>query len=605
MPDSTAPIDNLISLTDHQCARWQPESLDDLIFQLGSVDQLTEQVFLELGAQIRAFYSRGRKIAESASDSVSLLQAENTENTLPRLQLLVERCGLWLSDNQSRSAEICLLLSEVDKQLDALDVPLLMLRKVVKTLHSLRVTTRIEASKDRRLGAGVLGDALHRISDMIQEKLDEISTLLESLGLLNQTAVTAEQGISGGALREAGSEVDSARKGLALFSDARLEVSAWTRRLQGRSEELAASFGELVAALQFQDITRQRLEHIRSTLKALKKRLTEMSLATDISADREIEGLVGNICRLQHEQLQLSVDEFCDAADQLTLNLQGMAEGVVSLAADTRGLSQAADAGSVGQISQVTRMLESIVGRLETTQVAHSEARQALIDVCQAVEGVAGLVEDLEFVGEEMQLLAINAAISAAHARGRGAGLEVIAQNIQELSVGASEQAGVLAQECGCISDHAEHLNALEDDEGAGISALLRESKALLASLANNTGQLDDVTAVIEDDASLLSRDVMAVAHGVDVRERFVDNVQEVLEQLAAFGSRASSSVAGSHLTLEGLLEELEQRYTMSSERDVHRQFVTSQPESDVVDDPEESTDPEQEHGLGNNVVLF
>lgn len=605
MPDSSTQNDNLVSFADFQRDRWQPENLDGLVRQLESVDQLTEQVFLDLGARIRMFYTRGRQIAESANSSVALLQGEDTDNTLPRLQLVVERCGLWLTENQARSADICQLLSDVDKQLDALEMPLFMLRKVIKTLHSLRVTTRIEASKASGLGAGVLADALHQISDMIQEKVEEISGLLENLGMLNQTALTAETVISGSFLRGAREEVDAVRKELSQFSGARMVISDWSRRLKGRSEEIAASFGELVAALQFQDITRQRLEHIQSTLKDLQLRLMEMDLSAGLSSDRELAGVVGNICLLQHEQLQLSGNEFSEAVGQLTLNLQGMAESVVSLADDTLGLSQATDSGDVGQVSQVMEMLESITQRLETAQVTHGEAHQALVDVCRAVEGVSGLVDDVEYIGEEMQLLAINAAISAAHARSRGAGLEIISQNIQDLSVEASDQAAILAQECGKISSHAETLNTLEEGEGGGVNALLQESRALLTELDNNTGKLDDVASAINHDAKQLSADLLAVVREMDVQARFAENIQPVLGQLADMGGWAGTTAVGSHVTLEELLVKLQQRYTMSSERDVHRQFVDSQSERGAAADQEVSDEPAQDHNLGDNVILF
>jgi hypothetical protein len=111
-----------------------------------------------------------------------------------------------------------------------------------------------------------------------------------------------------------------------LRQQAGLNATWLSMHLQQHSAKLAGSFGELVAALQFQDITRQRLQHIRQALGGLE------SAIADGTAD---DAAIAKICQLQHDQLQLAIHEFCGALGRLDDNLLGMAGNVQALAEAT------------------------------------------------------------------------------------------------------------------------------------------------------------------------------------------------------------------------------------------------------------------------------
>ncbi len=87
-------------------SKWEPSSLDGLVGQLASVEAVTEQSFLDLGNRIQNFHSRARDISRSAGAVLELLNGEGGEQALQRLQLLVERCTLWLNTTDEKSSEI-------------------------------------------------------------------------------------------------------------------------------------------------------------------------------------------------------------------------------------------------------------------------------------------------------------------------------------------------------------------------------------------------------------------------------------------------------------------------------------------------------------------
>jgi hypothetical protein len=217
MPGVVKKTTNLVHLDDHRCWQWGTNDLEALIDNLASVDHVTEQSFLELGSRIRLFHGQAQGISCVAGEVVQLLHGNDIENTLQHLQLLVERCSLWLSETGEKSTEICALLNSVMTQITDLDAAVDGLRKVTKTLHALRVSTRIEAAKGYASGAGVLARSLDELGRLVSEKITEIFERTELLVPMINQSLTMERAAQSGSIRTAHCEVKKARDLLTAF----------------------------------------------------------------------------------------------------------------------------------------------------------------------------------------------------------------------------------------------------------------------------------------------------------------------------------------------------------------------------------------------------
>ncbi len=600
----------IIPLHDHSEWHWVPGSLDALLLDLASIDHVTEQSFLALGQKIHVFQGKACDISKLSGEVLQLLNGDGAENTLRQLQLLVERCSFWLSETQTKSVDICNLLNGVILQLSGLATPVAGLKKVIKTLHALRVSTRIEAAKGFASGAAVLARSLDELGSQAQAKVTEIFERTEALIPIINRSLDMEESTQASSIKIAVREVDSARKLLSEFMSTQVETGQWTDQLKSRSDQVNLHFGEIVAALQFQDITRQRLEHVRKALDSLGRHLERFSQRTDFSKDREAAGLFCCICQLQHDQLALAENEFLTAVDSLSENMQAMGANVVLMAEDTKLLFRATDACSDNRYSSVLEALQSIADCLHEAQRVHQEATSLLAEVSLGVQDVAGLVEEVEFVSEEMQLLAMNAAISAAHARKQGAGLDVIAQNIQLVAEEATHHALILADECGTITEHARQLEIFEKDTKSGFSSfesLLHDANAHMEVLDDSTRRLLNVVGHVDQNAKTLSQDVTSVVNTVDLKTPFQEKLKPALTYLASLGENTSSVVESSGgESLEHLFDELELCYTMASERHIHERFMEKKStESSVSDILEKDLFDSCGHDLGDNVDLF
>jgi methyl-accepting chemotaxis protein len=601
---------NVINLHNHSCWRWDSDSLDALIADLASVSHATEDSFLELGSKVKLFYDRAHEISRVAGDVLQLLQGADGESTLQHLQLLVERCSLWLSATDEKSTDICLLLNNVTRQMTELYEPVDGLRKVTKTLHALRVSTRIEDAKDYASGAGVLAKSLDELGSLIYEKIAEIFDRTEALLPMINDSLAMEEAAQAGTIRTASREIEKARGLLTEFMANCIETGQWTARLSERSHGVKQNFGEMISALQFQDITRQRLDHVQKALSGLGQHLEKFSQRSDFSHDEEASRLFGRICRLQNEQLSLASQEFLDAADNLSANLHGMVASVVSMAEDTRELFHATNIGCDSRFAAVLEVLGTITDSLDKTRHVHQTAGGYLTDVCQGIQEVAGLVEEVEMIGEEIQLLAMNAAINAAHSRQQGAGLDIIAQNIHVVAEEASRHALVLARECATITSHAIHLqdvNQETQDNTGSVGALLEDAQERMATIEANCLKLMEFATEVDQATASLSSDVNEVVNTIDVQKSFQEKLAPAFERFELLSSSTDEEVTESdNANLEALFIDLEHCYTMDSERQVHRRFIDKDdPLQSVVTNEEDVWSANRDHGLGDNIDLF
>lgn len=567
--------------------------LQGMIDRLAGVDQLTEQAFLQIGELVQAGHRRAVALTGLAEQALQSGGSESAEQTVTRLQLLTERSALWLTETHDQSRLICTILNALERDAEALSGPLHGLTKVVKTLHALRVATRIESARSHGQGGAVLGQELHHLGMLMQEKLGHITERCEVLATLRCRARSIEEQAQSGPLREAENEIRQARQLLGRVAAHCVRTADHTVRFQQCSAELTGNFEELIAALQFQDITRQRLQHICKALAGLCSEL------------HDADGVVpatGNVCRLQHDQLTWAMGEFCEAVERLDENLRGMANGVRLLAADAK---DALFAGSSEQCARIAPSLQAVTLCLENVQTTHLAAGQAVFAVCQAVRDVATLTGEIERLGEEMQLLAQNAAVSAAHGTAKAAGLTVIAGSIQTLAEDAGRHAAAMADGCRRVSNHAEELDA-RDQQFSGhesdLTLLLDETNSLIGRLLGVSQSFDAQFAAIGSQVDELGDSMRTTLERLDIRRQFLTQIDPVLEELDAV-AREQDDAAGSG-TDEHLLLGLRERYTMMSERKVHQQFLQRQTPRHAVAARSLPT-PTLAEDLGSNVELF
>ena len=108
-------------------------------------------------------------------------------------------------------------------------------------------------------------------------------------------------------------------------------ASGTARHIESGTREIASTIGDIVMSLQFHDITRQQIEHVKEALGTVISRIREEGHAMSEKAL-----FVREVCSLQAAQLSQSRDELTDAVHKIIRNLHDISRSVNDILRETR-----------------------------------------------------------------------------------------------------------------------------------------------------------------------------------------------------------------------------------------------------------------------------
>jgi methyl-accepting chemotaxis protein len=446
----------------------------------------------------------------------------------------------------------------------------------VGNLRMLKTLTNIQSAGNSRHGAGFRTVA----ANIGTLALDVQSRSAAIIVKVKQLRSDLEQAM------ETASELREIQKRLAsrMVADIRFQIanlagmnnkcSAAAEQVSGRSDRIFRDVQEMVVALQFQDITRQQMEHAHESLVAMRSALSGSFLSC-----AEASG----IAALQKAQLVHSSDELQAAVAAVSTRLNTVARESAVTTAQAHGLFRMAGTEEHAALGEIEKGFSSIITaffeNLETNRKLSGIMRRVAVDL----EEISSIAHDIDYFGSEIRLIAFNAIIMAAQAGKDGAAFSVIAATVKQQSEDICRQAAAITGAIGEIVGHVANLRTelVGGEESAEPDETGRYGEVLTAAVGRLTKVTDMVTSHLtraDEFSEKLAAVIGEALAALDSRE--IDTILrgEViprLERLAEAFSLGSEQDAGSGSPGIGI-ERITERYTMQSEREIHRMFAVS-----------------------------
>jgi len=233
---------------------------------------------------------------------------------------------------------------------------------------------------------------------------------------------------------------------------------------------------------------------------------------------------------------------------------------------------------------RVFQGLDEGLGLLQDRMGAVEEMYQAIFDVEQKAwdEKLFAILSELEEISARTRLVALNAAIEAARVGETGRGFAVVAGEVQRLA-GQSGKAVQSVNQFGqlLLKDIREKMADLESRASAlrSAAAVLADNQREARRLVDMHRQWDEAAA---EDAARITAELKTIDRRLDegiTAFQFQDAVAQQISHVRDILLRVEELMSGGEC-VEGLdiLKELEEMYTMESERANHRRVL--QPET-------------------------
>lgn len=273
--------------------------------QLADVIQMTETAALEVTDKFMTIVERARGQAKKSSGALSSFSGDDNEGDL------VSSSKRALLDVIGNLQELTVAANKTLNEMEIMMRDAGSIKKIIEEIeyvadqtNLLALNAAIEAARAGEHGRGfaVVAEEVRKLSDRSNLAADDIRKLITKVEAdISSVYTTTKASASDGSRKsaEAGDIVEGALK--------RMDLAVSTAK--GQLDELAAETGALakdisgiVISMQFQDMARQRIEHVIEPLLRLKSELEEMS-QKEKSLDKKIHEWEGNSSLAELERM--------------------------------------------------------------------------------------------------------------------------------------------------------------------------------------------------------------------------------------------------------------------------------------------------------------
>jgi methyl-accepting chemotaxis protein len=252
-----------------------------LISQLECVMQETESAALEIGERFMEIVSRARKQAARSADAFSEFSGGSGEDGANLIELSKNSLSAVITNLRSVNDVAGRLLGNLGKMtvtMENIGEVVSEIEYIADQTNLLALNASIEAARAGDYGRGfaVVADEVRKLSARSTAAASRIGTLIRQVG-------TDIRGMRDEAEKNASVAEERSRESEGIMNDtldtlnnvmgkAKNEMDA----MSFETESLAEDIGGIVFSMQFQDITRQKIEHVIEPLRAIHGECTEI-----------------------------------------------------------------------------------------------------------------------------------------------------------------------------------------------------------------------------------------------------------------------------------------------------------------------------------------
>jgi len=546
------------------------EAVSPLLPRISAVIRDREDDFLHLGAQVFQVNSGATRFSDAAGKLAGSVSTGTLKEAIGTLsQQAAEARDIFsqatTSDNLDGMTRALDLIQELDRAM-------LQFNRLVKTLNVLGITTRIESARLGSAGMGftTLADDVESLAAKIVQHVEKIRE--HSRLLVSQVEAAHRQTSS--RLQGHAQRVESMFQH--LFADITELENLRTKsvhlvgELANGSRQVAENMGQVIASVQFHDITRQQVEHVEEILV---QAVQEISAHPQHADPTGLAAWVRDVLRLQAPQLCQAQEMFQSAVEDLIGNLENIALRIQGLGNQINALAYDGQDSGNSILNSIRTDITNVVEAMLHTGNEATAVGGIMSQVATTVAEVSSFVADIEEVGSEIELIALNASVKAAHTGEQGRALGVLAVAIQHLSVDARSHTERVAEKLHDISNTASYLNDLAVSANIGdmVRALNNDFTSLLAHLGGLDAEMKHGVQSLSAQGQTLVCQISGLTSSIHfhdmVSAQLGDLEQEIVVLQQGFAPFEAELTAASQ---PDKLKEQLARYTMDSERLVH-----------------------------------
>jgi chromosome segregation ATPase len=338
-------------------------------------------------------------------------------------------------------------------------------------------------------------------------------------------------------------------------------------RLRAQYGGISEAFQSLIISMQFNDITRQQVEHVIDVLRHLSSDKVEENGSSLLESRGAAE-----VLELQSSQLANASNKFTTSVAAVSQSLDEIKGHVAQMVEEGAALSGLS--GKSSALRQLERGCSAILSGLSQSAGADEDTRKTSEGLSAKIERMRESIEEIRTIELQMRRIAMNARISAEHLGPSGEALSALANSIKQRATESRQGSDSLVETLGSmneavaqLSEHARpkaHEREAQDESLERMRAAVSELRSSQESSASQIGQIAAL-------GERLGKGIRAARESFSIGARFAAALSQTRERLKAIGQEIALSDLGDGDEVTALaLARFAKKYTMQEQRDIH-----------------------------------
>lgn len=571
-------------------------SVEEIVSLFEDVDQKIQDLhqcsaddFLGLNAKFKNFYKESKSVSSDATTLLALFSHEQNEQLKEELTAGRTELQLSLDSMKEQQYETLRLVHDLGDAMSAYLFPLRHINNEFGILNmeliALEVSFRTALLQNNFDTVGfqqMIRDWEEFVYDITETKKLSQSFLEECEYSLHHIEL-----IGGRGLRSLVTLTELTEQGLILFDAKQKESNQNLPAIRAKSDSVAKSIADVITSLQYQDIIRQKMEHIQQAHVKLLDDLQQIDLDKSPNAWTQVLVQVRDISALQAAQLLATNKEYQAAIEAIALHFRTIAKEMTSVASICRSTMN--DNDDREQRSTITDLVDrfkradALLARV--LEVFPECSREVLLirdGASMLQKRIGGHVETFFRLSTQVEvMLSPYRKTLGRHFEHYMLQVDEMLSTMRRNMESVSVQNAILIKSIEGLGRYAKKL-AESELLWDYVQLNVKRSHSLSERLLNTEQESNALLRKIETTCRSISDETQAALAAVRYYDFFENVIAEIVRGLSSMSSRICAEVDVAEHDDMSAVRDL---YTMESERKIHDQFTGSNEEEAPADD--------------------
>ena len=548
---------------------WQ---IDQKIQQLHTC---SSEDFLALNGAFKQFYKQSKELESNAKELFGLVSGSDGNVLFQQLKsfyLQLETDQISLSHYFRDSKK---MLEDISQSIDDLFFPLKNLTQDLLTLKFLVANKQLNSlcNDEAKIG-GLLAE-----SESILTAVAEIRYIcVNSAKLITQFKLGYSNGVDvfdvqATAQLEAVDEIlEYSHSAIVLFGEKYEGAKGMLASLSTKTEQTTNSIGDIVTKLQYQDIIRQKMEHIQASHKGLIRELDDNAGHSDEQIHPSIFSKIRDIAELQAAQLIHANKEYQSAIEVITGNFTSIGQNLGDIIQLCKEFTNGNVENEESHFLQLFNRLER-ASKVIHQSILFSQKSLAYLQVitrltADFLDSIEKLPSQLESLKERLQNVYCVGGFQSNTEKQITELLQDLNSNRHIIVASQSKTNQLLEALTSYVSS-----SALLGKENGSLMKVAAELRSVLVKLKEKSSTVENI---LSKNLQLGSTVKVSIASSVEAC-KYYDFFERVIVEIIGELNQISDMVASnreSPTSIGDNLKNIKRLYTMESEHSIHENVI-------------------------------